>query len=146
MKCPDYGIDAPGMIRNLLIAGMVALLLDNARLEGVADRVEVQTADMRQLPFSDASFDVVLSHWAVHNLPDAEERVQALAEMTRVLKPGGCIVLADIEHQAVYAARLASLGLSGIRHVGNSWKTALMAALSLGRFRPIAVVACKQPV
>ncbi len=90
--------------------------LSNARLEGVADRVEVQTADMRQLPFSDGSFDVVLSHWAVHNLRDAQQRSQAIAEMARVLKPGGYIVLADIEHHAEYAATFASLGLSDIRH------------------------------
>ena len=111
----------------------------------MADRVEVQTADMRQLPFSDGAFDVVLSHWVVHNLHDAEERSQALAEMVRVLKPGGYIVLADIEHHAEYAVRLASLGLTEIRHVGDSWQTALMAAISLGRFRPTAVVAHKEP-
>lgn len=118
--------------------------LNNARMEGVADRVEVQTADMRQLPFSDESFDVVLSHWAVHNLREAKERSQTLAEMVRVLRPGGHIVLADIEHGAEYAAGLAALGLSDIRHVGNSWKTALLAAASLGRFRPTAVVARKE--
>jgi hypothetical protein len=33
----------------------------NAALEGVAERVELHTADMRQLPFDDGSFDVVLS-------------------------------------------------------------------------------------
>ena len=42
--------------------------LTNARLEGVAERVEVQTVDMRQLPFPDQSFDAVVSHWAIHNL------------------------------------------------------------------------------
>jgi SAM-dependent methyltransferase len=35
--------------------------LRNAELEGVAARVELQTADMRELPFEDASFDVVVS-------------------------------------------------------------------------------------
>jgi SAM-dependent methyltransferase len=119
--------------------------LSNARIEGVADRVEVQTADMRRLPFADGAFDVVLSHWAVHNLHDAEERSQAIGEMVRVLKPGGYIVLADIEHHAEYATRLASLGLTEIRHVGDSWQTALMAAISLGRFHPTAVAARKQP-
>ncbi|MGA2060673.1 MAG: class I SAM-dependent methyltransferase [Thermoguttaceae bacterium] len=118
--------------------------LSNARLENVADRVEVQTADMRHLPFPDESFDVVLSHWVVHNLHDAKDRSQALAEMARVLKRGGYIVLADIEHHAEYAVRLASLGLSDIRHVGISWETALMASISLGRFRPTAVVARKE--
>ncbi len=119
--------------------------LNNARLEGVANRVEVQTADMRQLPFTDESFDVVLSHWAVHNLHDAEDRAQALAEMARVLKPGGYIVLADVEHHAEYAAGLTSLSLIDIRQVGNSWKTAMMATISLGRFCPTAVVARKKP-
>ena len=117
--------------------------LSNARLEGVADRVEVQPADMRQLPFTEESFDVVLSHWAIHNLRDAKERTRAMAEMARVLKPGVYIVLGDTEHHAEYAAGLASLGLSDIRQVGNSWKTILMAAISLGRFRPTAVVAHK---
>jgi len=119
--------------------------LSNAQLEGVADRVAVQTADMRHLPFADESFDVVLSHWVVHNLHAAEERSQALAEMVRVLKPGGHIVLADIEHHAEYAARLTSLGLHDIRHVGASWQTTLMAAISLGRFRLTAVIARKEP-
>ncbi len=119
--------------------------LTNARLEGVADRVEVQTADMRRLPFSDECFDVVLSHWAVHNLHGAKERSQTLTEMTRVLKPGGYIILADIEYHVEYADGLASLGLGDVRHVGNSWGTALMAAISLGRFRPTAVVARKEP-
>jgi arsenite methyltransferase len=119
--------------------------LGNARLEGVADRVEIQTADMRRVPFPDECFDVVLSRWAVHNLRDAKERSRALAEMARVLKPGGAIVLADIGHHREYADKLASLGLGDVRHVANSWESALMAALSLGRFRPSAVVAPKKP-
>ena len=119
--------------------------LNNARLEGVADRVEVHTADMRRLPFSGECFDAVLSHWAVHNLHDAKERLQTLAEMTRVLKPGGYIILADIEYHVEYADGLASLGLGDVRQVGHSWETSLMAAVSLGRFRPTAVVARKGP-
>jgi arsenite methyltransferase len=120
--------------------------LGNAQLEGVADRVAVQTADMRHLPFADGSFDVVLSHWAVHNLRDAKQRRQALAEMARVLKPGGYIVLGDIERRAEYAANFAALGLRDIRHVGVSWQTLLMAVLSFGRFCPTAVAARKQPI
>ncbi len=119
--------------------------LNNARMEGVAKRIEVYTADMRQLPFSNESFDVVISHWAVHNLRKADERARALAEMTRVLKPDGYLVLADIEHHAEYAANFAQIGLIHIRYVGDSWGTAIMAAVSFGRFRPTAVVARKVP-
>lgn len=63
--------------------------LANARVEGVVDKVEVQTADIRQMPFADASFDVVVSHWVVHNLADLADRERALAEIARIFKPGG---------------------------------------------------------
>src|SRR5579872_2869287 len=63
--------------------------LENARLEGVADRVEVKDGDARKIPFPDASFDVVLSSLAIHNIPALPERLQAIREMVRVLKPGG---------------------------------------------------------
>src|SRR5262245_30089709 len=36
--------------------------LENARREGVADRVTVSTADMRQIPFPDGHFDVIVSN------------------------------------------------------------------------------------
>jgi ubiquinone/menaquinone biosynthesis C-methylase UbiE len=117
--------------------------LNNARLEGVAARIEVQTADMRRLPFPDQSFDAVVSHWAVHNLRNAKERARALAEMHRVLKPAGQVVLADIEHHAEYAAGFARLGFTDIQHVGASWQTTFLSALLFGRFCPTAVFARK---
>ena len=46
----------------------------NAGLEGVADRVGFVTADMRQLPLADGSVDRVVSAWAIHNLPTAQDR------------------------------------------------------------------------
>src|SRR5262249_27655268 len=63
--------------------------LENARREGVSERVEVQTADMRKLPFPDRSFDVVVSCAAIHNLYHAPDRTKAIVEIARVLKPGG---------------------------------------------------------
>ena len=41
----------------------------NAAMEGVSDRVEVETGDITGLPFSDASFDVVISMTVIHNIP-----------------------------------------------------------------------------
>ena len=44
------------------------MTLRNAAIEGVQDRVDVETADMRALPFADATFDVVVSSLAIHNI------------------------------------------------------------------------------
>ena len=63
--------------------------LHNAELEGVRDRVGVHTGDMRKLPFPDQSFDIVTSSLAIHNIRDEPGRRQAIAEILRVLKPGG---------------------------------------------------------
>ena len=38
---------------------------------GGAERIRVETGDVRALPSSHASFDVALSHRVVHNLADA---------------------------------------------------------------------------
>jgi arsenite methyltransferase len=83
----------------------------NALLEGVAERVELHTADMRQLPFDDGSFDVVVSSLAIHNVPGAGERARALREAGRVLKKGGKLAIADIRHTGVYASELEACGL-----------------------------------
>lgn len=84
--------------------------LENARLEGVAERVELKDADARALPFAEASFDVVVSGLALHTLDDPRARESAICEIARVLKPGGQLALADIRHTAEYEKVLRSLG------------------------------------
>ena len=84
----------------------------NAALEGVAGRIELHTADMRQLPFADESFDVIVSSLAIHNISGAGERAKALREAARVLKRGGTLMIADIQHTRVYAHELEACGLT----------------------------------
>lgn len=87
----------------------------NAKAEGVAERVQLKTADMRKLLFADASFDVVVSNVAIHNIADRQGRELALNEAWRVLRPGGRLLIADIAKGSEYQEHLASLGIDAER-------------------------------
>jgi SAM-dependent methyltransferase len=88
---------------------------ENARLEGVEERVAVAGGDARRLPFAAGSFDVVVSSLALHNLPDREGRERAVREVARVLRPGGHLALLDIQYTADYARVLKECGLADVR-------------------------------
>lgn len=90
----------------------------NAKAEGVADRVEVRDGDARELPFEDGTFDVILSNLVLHNIPNAAGRESAVREISRVLKPGGRLMLADIWHTDQYARVLRESGVSDVARSG----------------------------
>jgi SAM-dependent methyltransferase len=92
--------------------------LRNAEREGVADRVEVDTGDMRNLPYATAAFDVVLSKAAIHNIDEPAGRDQAMREIVRVLAPGGTLVIDDIRNLRRYEqiAREARLNVKVHMH------------------------------
>jgi arsenite methyltransferase len=111
-------------------------VLDNARREGVADRVDARTADMRKIPFPDGTFDVVVSSAAIHNIYSAEGRAQAIGEIARVLKPGGCALIDDIRHTSEYASAFAAGGCRDVRRLGSRTAAAFLALVTMGSLRP----------
>jgi SAM-dependent methyltransferase len=66
----------------------VGVDVDPAALAG--QERETAVADMRSLPFPDDSFDGAIAVHSIEHVPDAE---RALAEIRRVMKPGGTAVL-----------------------------------------------------
>lgn len=50
-------------------------------------------ADMTRLPFDDGEFDAAYSSHAIYHIDSADGQAAALAEVMRVVRPGGCAVL-----------------------------------------------------
>lgn len=73
---------------------MCRRLRERRELLGVAN-IEVLTESATNLPLADGTTDVVVSNYCFHHLGD-REKVRALAEIARVLRPGGRLVFADM--------------------------------------------------
>jgi len=73
---------------------------DNIIRENVQHLVQIQQGNATQLPFEDASFDVVINEAMLTMLPQ-EMKEQALSEYMRVLKPGGILATHDLVIKAV---------------------------------------------
>ena len=116
--------------------------LRNARLEGVADRVAIETGDMRNMPFAEGRFDVIVSRAAIHNLYKVAEREAALKEIVRVLKPGGYALISDIRHIDSYATSFTQLGCT-VKHSGFRLVPFLVMMLTWGSLRPGFLIARK---
>jgi SAM-dependent methyltransferase len=82
------GLTARGSVTDLS-PGMVAAALRNA--ENLGLDVDGRVADAEQIPYEDATFDVVVGHAVLHHIPDLDA---AFREVLRVLKPGGRFVFA----------------------------------------------------
>ncbi len=94
----------------------------NAEAEGVSERVSLETADMTSLPFVNSTFDLIVSSIAVHNVPGEDKRDQAIAEMVRVVKPGGRIAVADLRNVGRYRDRLIALGMQDVAVRDLGWQ------------------------
>ena len=63
-----------------------------------------------QIPFPDASFDVVFCTMVLHHLPAAMQ-IAAIREMSRVVRPGGRLVIVDMQQPRTIAAKLSIVTL-----------------------------------
>jgi ubiquinone/menaquinone biosynthesis C-methylase UbiE len=101
--------------------GMLDQLQANAGRLGLT--VDTVVGDAEQLPFADASFDLVLGHAVLHHLPDLD---RAFADFFRVLRPGGTLVF--MGEPSRYGDRLARIPKRGAQAVAPLWRRAIRAA------------------
>jgi SAM-dependent methyltransferase len=100
--------------------GMLSALEASAQELGIA--VETVRSEAGDLPFPDASFDLVFGHAVLHHLPDLE---QAFAEFARVLRPGG--TLAFCGEPSRYGDRLATVPKRAALVAAPAWRRVLRA-------------------
>ena len=100
---------------------MLRTLEANAARLGLA--VQTVACDAEDLPFDDASFDLVVGHAVLHHLPDVE---RAFAEFRRVLRPGGAVVFAG--EPSRYGDRLASVPKRAATVVAPLWRRLVRAS------------------
>jgi ubiquinone/menaquinone biosynthesis C-methylase UbiE len=81
------GVAFARLQRLLRPASLVGVDFDRTGLASV--RVRCAQADLLALPFADRSFDLVIDFGTCQHVPD---RASALAEVVRVLRPGGIFV------------------------------------------------------
>ncbi len=91
----------------------------NLQLEGINDRCTLLSVAAQEMPFPDATFDVIVSNLCLHNIYDRETRRQAVQQIARVLKPGGVAILSDYKLTGEYAKQLRGAGFQVERQWGN---------------------------
>lgn len=77
---------------------------------------------MTVLPFADASFDLVVSSLAIHNVKGKSGRNQVMEETIRVLRPGGRLMLADLFSTREYFTHLARFGMADVSRRNLGWR------------------------
>ncbi len=106
-------------------AQMIARARRKAARRGLP--INFQVGVIEHLAFPDQSFDVVLSSFMMHQLPD-ELKQQGLAEVARVLKPGGRLLIVDTKRPEEHNGRPARPIHIGPWNSGIQDQPALMQA------------------
>lgn len=104
LSLPNYG-DTVQVTGIDFSAEMLAKAQEKVDRLGLTAVVELRQMDARHLDFPDASFDIVVAMHLVSVVPDPE---QVVAEMARVCKPGGEVVI--LNHFLHEDGALAALG------------------------------------
>ncbi len=129
-RLPDGRAEGVDIWRNRDQSGNQRVMTElNVRIEGVEDRVAIHDADITRLPFGDASFDLVTASFTLRSLPRADERAEAIAQIARVIRPGGQVIVLDDRRTAELAQDLVGAGFTGVVRSSPRWAFAPPARL-----------------
>jgi ubiquinone/menaquinone biosynthesis C-methylase UbiE len=112
------------LVREMVGVDVVPELLDQARARA-PENLELVEADGRSLPFGAASFDLVCTARTLHHTTRPE---LVVAELTRVLRPGGTMLVVD---QIAPVDPLAALALNRFEIARDASTTRVLADVDL---------------
>jgi ubiquinone/menaquinone biosynthesis C-methylase UbiE len=120
-----------------LSEAMLDLARRNIAAKGLADRITCVTGDAKDLPWSDGSFEGVISNSIVHHIPDP---APALREMTRLVAPGGTLFVRDLarpDGDDVAASLVAKYAGAESKSAQAMFDASLRAALTFDELRAV---------
>jgi ubiquinone/menaquinone biosynthesis C-methylase UbiE len=118
-------------------SAMLAVAAENVARAGLAERIELQQADAKALPYAGGAFDAVISNSIVHHIPAPRH---VLAEAVRVTRPGGLLFFRDLLRPADQATldRLVDTYAAGANdHQRRMFAESLHAALALDEIQTL---------
>lgn len=114
-----------------LADSMLQVGRENIEQAGLQQQITLESVDAKQLPYSDAHFDMVISNSLIHHLPNP---LPFLKELKRVLKPNGGILIRDLirpMNEDIMNGLVDSIGTEYDEHQRMLFRDSLHAAFTL---------------
>lgn len=110
----------------------------NAKMEGVAERVTFQKASASSLPFDEETFDAAISNLVFHEVRSVKDKKELIREALRAVKKGGKFAFQDLflwkqiyGDNAELEATIRSWGIKEVKLIDTSKSAFIPAALKL---------------
>jgi ubiquinone/menaquinone biosynthesis C-methylase UbiE len=120
-----FAIALAPLVREVIGVDVVSEFLDEDRRKRAPANVELVEADATALPYELGSFDLVCTARTLHHVPRPE---LVLAEMNRVLRPGGTMLVVD---QVAPVDSLAAIELNRFERARDPSTTRILADVDL---------------
>jgi ubiquinone/menaquinone biosynthesis C-methylase UbiE len=116
---------------------MLRVAQENVRRAGLETRLNLEICDAKSMPFDNHGFGAVISNSIVHHIPDPQ---RVLAEMIRVLRPGGTLLVRDLSRpsgETLLQELVDQYAGEATPHQRQMFRESLHAALTLTEIRQL---------